>query len=64
MPDIIGKYKGKLIWKCEKGFYHKNSFLSSSGCLFCEHTNSSTYFDYLNINDLVEIIDENIINVL
>ena len=58
--DIIGKYKLWMVWKCEGGFYHKG-FLYSSGCTFCEHCDGTTYFDYLDVTKLVEIVDEEII---
>jgi len=60
---IIGKFKGKLICKCSSGFYHK-TLLLSSGCLICEHEKSSTWYDYLDVNSLEEITNENIISKL
>jgi len=58
--DIIGKYKDKIIIKCEGGHYHPYP-ITSSGSFFCEHE-STTNFDFLNTNKLNEITNPNIIN--
>lgn len=61
MPEIIGVYKDKIIWKCDKGFYHSLES-SHSGCLSCDHTYGYTSFDFLDVSKLQEIIDKDIIN--
>jgi len=58
--EVIGKYKNKILIKCEGGHYHPYP-ITTSGSFFCEHE-GTTNFDYLNVNNLVEITNPNLIN--
>ena len=63
---IVGKIASKLndvlVVKCESGFHHKvNTWGTSSGCFACEHNNSTTYFDYVNLSEMSVITDPEII---
>jgi hypothetical protein len=61
--EIIGKFENKLVIKCDGGYHYEwNTFGTSSGCFFCEHEKSSTWFDYLDISKLIEITDDKIID--
>ena len=60
--EIIGKFDNNIIIKCDKGFYHEyNSYGTGSGCFFCEHEIGTTYFDYLDLNKLIEITNTKIV---
>jgi hypothetical protein len=60
--EIIGKFENKIVIKCDEGHYYEyNTYGTSSGCFFCEHEKGTTYFDYLNLDGLVEITDTEIV---
>lgn len=59
--EIIGKFKNKLVIKCDAGHHYEfNTFRTSSGCFLW--TWKTTYFDYIELNKFTEIDDNNIIN--
>lgn len=59
---IIGKFRNKLVIKCDAGHYYEWGELLSNGSFFCDHENSTTYFDFVEIDKLVEITNNKIIN--
>ena len=55
--------KGCLVIKCEGDHYHLGSSWGdpSTGGFMCEHETES-YYDYVKINQLLEITDQKIID--
>jgi hypothetical protein len=61
--EIAGKYKKRYIIMrcCDEGEWFITQPMYGSGCLSCEHSGSTIYYDYLDVSKLKDVTDEKIL---
>lgn len=62
MSQFLGRHGNALIYKCcPLGKWQIEVPMRGSGNIICKHENTDVHYDFLDLNTLSEVTDENII---